>query len=104
MRVLRARKALASTRVMVVTRFNSSRSFSSSDNLVDLNYVTEKFGVQFRYQNFHELMDMLTVRDPKTNPTLPGREACNLTEEDMKEVERLADELIAGAKASPHRA
>ncbi|MFR5117467.1 MAG: hypothetical protein ACLTDV_10920 [Eubacterium sp.] len=98
MRVLRARKALASTRVMVVTRFNSSRSFSSSDNLVDLNYVTEKFGVQFRYQNFHELMDMLTVRDPKTNPTLPGREACNLTEEDMKEVERLADELIAGAK------
>lgn len=98
MRILRARKALASTRVMVVTRFNSSRSFSSSDNLVDLNYVTEKFGVQFRYQNFHELMDMLTVRDPKTNPTLPGREACNLTEEDMKEVERLADELIAGAK------
>ena len=98
MRVLRARKALASTRVMVVTRFNSSRSFSSSDNLVDLNYVTEKFGVQFRYQNFHELMDMLAVRDPKTNPTLPGREACNLTEEDMKEVERLADELIAGAK------
>ena len=86
MRVLRARKALASTRVMVVTRFNSSRSFSSSDNLVDLNYVTEKFGVQFRYQNFHELMDMLTVRI-RNNPTLPGREACNLTEEDMKEVE-----------------
>ncbi len=98
MRVLRTRKVLASARVMVVTRFNSSRSYSSSDNFVDLNMVTEKFGVQFRYQNFHELMDMLTVRDPKTNPTLPGREALNLTEEDMKEVERLADELIAGAE------
>ena len=93
MRVLRARKALASTRVMVVTRFNSSRSFSSSDNLVDLNYVTEKFGVQFRYQNFHELMDMLTVRDPKTNPTLPGRDACNLTEEDMKEIAHLSERV-----------
>lgn len=98
MRVLRTRKVLASARVLVVTRFNSSRSFSSSDNFVDLNMVTEKFGVQFRYVNVHELMDQLTVRDPKTNPSLPGREAANLTEEDMKEVERLADGLIAGAE------
>lgn len=98
MRVLRTRKVLATARVLVVTRFNSSRSFSSSDNFVDLNTVTEKFGTQFRYVNVHELMDQLTVRDPKTNPSLPGREAANLNEEDMKEVERLADELIAGAK------
>lgn len=98
MRVLRTRKALASTRVLVVSRFNSSRSYSSSDNFVSLDDVTRKFGVQFRYQNLHELMDMLTVRDPKTNPSLPGREAFNLNEADMKEVERLADELIAGAK------
>lgn len=97
MRVLRARKALASTRVLVVSRFNSSRSYSSSDNFIDLNYVSEKFGVQFRYQNLHELMDMLTVRDPKMNPTLPGREAANLNEADMQEVERISDELLAEA-------
>ncbi len=96
-RVLRVRKVLASARVMVVTRFNSSRSYSSSDNFVDLNSVSEKFGVQFRYMNVHELMDQLVVRDPSTNPSLPGRKAANLNEEDMKEVERLADELIAGA-------
>ena len=50
----KSKKSTGKHRVMVVTRFNSSRSFSSSDNLVDLNYVTEKFGVQFRYQNFHD--------------------------------------------------
>ena len=98
LRVLRVRKVLANARVMVVTRFNSSRSYSSSDNFVNLNQVSEKFGCQFRYMNVHELMDQLVVRDPSTNPSLPGREAANLTEEDMKEVERLADELISGAK------
>lgn len=98
MRVLRTRKALAMTRVMVVSRFNSSRSYSSSDNFIDLNAVTEKFGVQFRYVNLHEFMDQLHVADPTANPTLPGRKANNLTEEDMKKVEQLADELIAGAR------
>ncbi len=96
-RVLRVRKVLASARVMVVTRFNSSRSYSSSDNFVDLNLVSEKFGCQFRYMNVHELMDQLVERDPSTNPSLPGRVAANLNAEDMKEVERLTDELIAGA-------
>lgn len=98
MRVLRTRKVLASARVMIVTRWNSSRSYSSSDNFINLNYVTEKFGAQFRYMNVHELMDQLTVRDPMENPSLPGRKADNLTEEDMKQVEALADELIGGAK------
>lgn len=98
MRVLHVRKALAKTRVMVVTRYNSSRSYSSSDNFIDLNTVTEKFGVQFRYVNIHELMDQLHVTDPTSNPSLPGRKAENLTPEDMKEVEKIADELIAGAE------
>lgn len=97
MKVLRTRKVLASARVLLASRFNSSRSYSSSDNFVDLNYITEKLGVQFRYISIHELFDQLHVVDPTTNPTLPGREAHNITAEDMKEIERISDELIAGA-------
>lgn len=98
MRVLRTRKALAATRVLLATRFDSTRSFSSSDNFVNLEDVREKFGVEFRHVSVHELMDQLHVEDPAANPSLPGREAQNLTEADMKEVERISDELIVGAK------
>lgn len=98
MRVLRTRKALASTRVLVASRFNSARSYSSSDNFVDLEQISTNFGVEFRYISAHELLDQMHVVDPTTNPTLPGRKANNLTEEDMVEVERMADELIAGAQ------
>lgn len=98
MRVLRTRKALASTRVLMASRFNSSRSFSSSDNFVDLEQISAKFGVEFRYINVHELIDQTHVVAPTTNPTLPGRKAYNLTEADMVEVENLADALISGAQ------
>lgn len=98
MRVLRTRKALASTRVLLASRFDSSRSYSSSDNFVDLEVVREKFGVEFRHISVHELIDQTHVIDPSINPTLPGRVAHNLTEEDMKEVERISDELIGGAQ------
>lgn len=37
------------------------------------------------------------VVDPTTNPTVPGRDMHNLTEEDMVEIEKITDKLMAGA-------
>jgi L-fucose isomerase-like protein len=98
MSVLRARKALKSTRVLIASRFNSTRSFSSSDNFINLDEVTAKFGVQFRNINAHELIDQTKMIDPSMNPTLPGRTMFNINEEDMKEIDKITEELISGAK------
>lgn len=96
--VLRARKALKSTRVLLVSRFSSVRSFSSSDNFVNLDDVTSKFGVQFRNLNAHELLDQTQMTDPSENKTTPGREVHNINAEDDIEINKITDDLIAGAK------
>lgn len=98
LRVLRAKKALSETRVLLASRFNSTTSFSTPDTFVNINEVADKFGIRFRNINAHELIDQTRMIDPTTNHTLPGRKALNINEEDMKEVEQITDELIAGAQ------
>ncbi len=97
MKALRVRKVLKNMNVLISPRYNANKSFSSESSFNSLAQVTDKFGIKFRVLNFHELMDTTHVVDPKSNPTVPGRDIHNLTQEDMVEIEKIADELIAGA-------
>lgn len=95
--VLTVRKALGQTKVLCAARFGSSKTPSVGDNLIDPDMATAKLGIQFRYVNCHELLDQTDLCDSTDNHTLPGRRALNPTAEDVKEIERMTDELIAGA-------
>lgn len=102
LRVLRARKILAQTRVMCVSRFNGNLSYHcASDSFIDLEKVTAKLGTKFRYVNLHEFIDQLQEIDPKTNYTTPGRNQENINAEDRAQIEAMTDELMAGAEECP---
>ena len=98
LRVLRARKALANTRVLCVSRFGHDYSLhDANDSFVSLDKVTEKLGTKFRFANLHEVIDQIHEIDPTTNYTTPGRQQENINEEDMKFVNEVADELMKDA-------
>ena len=97
MKVLRARKALAKTRILCVPRNNSNNSLSALDSFYHHDEVTEKLGVQFRYYNLHEFMDQTNNVDPSTNPTLPGRVCDNINDEDEIIIRERVREFMAGA-------
>lgn len=95
---LRVRKVLKHTRALVINRFTMTYSpVSSQEGPLSLEKYTDKFGVEFQVMDLHEYLDQLTVRPCNENPTMPGRNMHNITEEDMKEIEALTDELISGA-------
>lgn len=96
---VRVRKMLREMRVLLSYRFNANQSLPSApDSFNDLDQVTKRFGTRFRFLNLHELMDMLHVIPNDQNPTTPGRRRLNLTEADMEEIGRMADQFIAGAR------
>ena len=95
--VLRVRKMLRNTRVLCAARFGTARSVSDMGNFVNLEEVTDILGTQFSFVNIHELLDQTHIGKSGENYTLPGRKALNPTEEDVKEMEALADDLIGGA-------
>lgn len=101
MRIMRARKALASTKVLGVTRgtstVNGSMSLSAQDSFFDLHDVTQRLGTKFRYIDVHEFLDQSQNVPDDSNPTLPGRHALNITDEDQVEIDRRTDELIENA-------
>lgn len=94
---LRARKALRNMRIFAATRYNSQYSLGGQDALLSNDEATRRLGVRYNYFSIHEFLDMLHVGENGKNPSLPGREMYNLTEEDIKEAERIADEYISGA-------
>ena len=96
MRAMRVRKVLRNMNVLVTPRYNANKSFSSESSFNSLAQVTDKFGIKFRVLNVHEFIETTHVVDPTTNSTVPGRNI-NLDEADMVEIERITDELIAGA-------
>ena len=98
MKALRVRKVLKNLNVLVAPRYNANKSFSSESSFNSLADVTDKLGVKFRVLNFHEFIETTHVVDPTSNSTVPGRNINNLTPEDMVEIEKIADELIAGAE------
>ena len=98
MRVLRVRKALKEAKVLCAVRFDSNASKSGNDTFVSLDMATQKFGTHFRFINVHEFMDYLNPLPEGGNYTTPGRmDTPNVTEEDIKEAEQMAADLIANA-------
>lgn len=97
LRALRTRKALTNTRILAVTRNNSQTSLGAQDALLSNDEATRRLGVTYCYFSVHEFLDMMHVDENSDNHTLPGRTVYNLTSEDMVEVNRWADEIIAGA-------
>ena len=95
---LRARKVMRTTRVLLATRFGSPISQSSLDTFNNYEKITAKLGVHFRFVNIHELLDQMTPAVEGGNHTTPGRKTLDLTEEDMAEAEKLADELMGSAE------
>jgi len=94
---LRARKIIRSTRILLATRFASPTSYSSIDSFNSFEKITRKLGVRFRFENIHELFDQMTPAEEGGNHTTPGRVTLDLTEADMAEAEKLADELTGSA-------
>lgn len=106
LRILRVRKVLQRTNVLLATRGNSNMgAASAADGFISLEAVTERLGSHFTYVDIHELLDQThyipqqnKYDDATTNYTLPGRVALNINDADLAEIEAKADELIAGAE------
>jgi L-fucose isomerase-like protein len=98
LKVLRVRKALQNTRILLASRGNSTISFSSTDSFLSLEQVTKTLGVRFRYVDTHELLDQTHYGAADGNYTLPGRAGLNPTDEDMRHIGEITDSLIAGAE------
>ena len=97
--VLHARKAIASSNLLLVPRFNNDiPAAGATDSFVNLRAVTDLMGVHFRTVNAHEILDQMHPLPPEGNHTTPGRQTPNITEEEIKELEADADELMAGAE------
>ncbi len=97
-KALRIRKILANTRMLILNRFASDVSpVSAQDCFLSLEEVSRRLNVQYTFVDVHEFLDQLTVREPDKNPTTPGRVQQNITEEDIKEIGKITDELIAKA-------
>lgn len=98
MRAFRAKKALADASILLVTRFSDTITMAGADDsFVNLQDVTARFGTTFRQVDFHELMDQTDPLPEGGNRTTPGRETPNITEEEIRELEVFADQLMREA-------
>lgn len=97
MKALEIKKVVGCTQILIASRFGSAVSKSSVDSFADYDQITGRLGTRFRHINAHELLDCMSEAGPEGNYTTPGRITPNLTEEDLAEVERMADGLIEGA-------
>lgn len=98
MTALRAKKVLAQTRYLCVSRFDGRTGVSRPDSWASLDLITKKFGTTFHFVNLHEFIDYMSEATPEGNYTTPGRKTPNVDAEDLKKAEELCDELIAGAE------
>ena len=97
--VLRAQKCLREANLLLAPRFNNATPVAgATDSFADLGEVTKKLGVHFRTINVHELMDELHPLPAEGNYTTPGRVTPNITEEEIAELESMADTMLAGAE------
>lgn len=97
MKILRVRKALAETKVLMFNRLNSTNAPGMIDSFISLDEVTAKLGTRFRYFNIHEFMDQTHNVPCDTNSTTPGRHETNITDEDEAEIKKMTDEFMDGA-------
>lgn len=95
---LHARIAMSKSKLLLVPRFNYDLPVAgATDSFKNLKDVTELMGVQFRTVNAHEIVDEMFPLTEEGNHTTPGRKTINITEEEIAELSKMADELIAGA-------
>jgi hypothetical protein len=80
--VMRVRKVLRDSRILLAPVANSNISFSATDSFLSLEKVTEVLGTRFRYVSAPELIDQTRPVAPDSNPTLPGRMGLNPDEAD----------------------
>ncbi len=101
LRVLAARKAISVSNVLLVPRFNYDvPAAGATDTFLNLRDVTNRMGVHFRTVNIHEIVDQMHPLTAEGNYTTPGRKTLNITKEEIEELEKYADELIASAEES----
>lgn len=93
-KALHARKVIASTSVLCLSRMDSTISMSSEDSFSNHAEIMNKLGVHFRYMNIHEFLDQMEFYPEGGNRSTPGRPTPNLTPEELAEAERMADELM----------
>ena len=98
MHALRLRKVMAHSNLLQVVRMGEvAGSDITSNAFYNQREVTRILGTKFRAVNLHEVLDQFQPGDPMNNHTTPGRMGLNPTDEEMKEIEKITDELIAGA-------
>ena len=98
MKALRLKKVMAHSNILQVVRMgDGAGSDITSNAFYSQHEVTRILGTRFRAVNLHEILDQFKPGDPMSNHTTPGRMGLNPTEEEMKEIEKITDDLIAGA-------
>jgi hypothetical protein len=97
LKLLRVRKALQQTKVLLAPRGNSNISLSALDSFLSLEKVTDILGVKFRYVDLHELLDQTRLTPADSNPNTPGIRGLNPTDTEMKEINALTDRTMADA-------
>lgn len=98
LRILRARKVVRTSRILMAPRNGAALSFSGVDGAYDVEELTHNLGCRFRYISIHELLDQTSLASPEGNHTTPGRDTWDITDDDMREIEAMADDLIAHAE------
>ena len=68
------------------------------DSFVSLSDVTAKFGTRFRFYNIHEFFDQIYNVAAGSNPTTPGKNEPNITNEDEIQINAMTEALIKGTE------
>ncbi len=99
--VMRAQKAIREANLLLVSRFNYDLPIAgATDSFINLRAVTDLMGIHFRTVNAHEIIDQMHPLTEAGNYTTPGRVTPNITEEEIAELDKVADELLAGAEVA----
>ena len=97
MRVLRLRKVLQQTKMLLLTRgYKDSAIVSACDGFINLDEAAAKLGFRYQLMDVHEFIDQ-THEEGGTAATMPTRRPDFLKKEEIAEIEDLADRMIAGA-------
>lgn len=97
---LYAKKVIRESNLLLVPRFNYDLPHAgATDSFVNLRAVTERMGIHFRTVNAHEILDQMHPLTEAGNHTTPGRITPNITEDEIRELEDVADALIGGAES-----
>ena len=98
MKILRVRKALRETKVLLISRLNSVISDGMTDSFRNLEEVTQRLGARFRYYNLHEFIDQTRNVPWGANPSTPGRMEPNINDQDELDISKMTKQLIRGAQ------